>query len=141
MDHEIPHPEFTWSPLMTRPKGNGRRLILDLSYGENLVNNATSKETFNESTFKLTLPSLDNFLPALGKLGSNARLYKIDILHASRNVPVDPHDAIHLAMMWKDKYYVEKFLACGVVHGTGIFQRITDFVRFILAKEGIEIYL
>ena len=28
-----PHPEFTWSPLMTRPKGVGHRVILDLSFG------------------------------------------------------------------------------------------------------------
>ena len=68
---EIPHPEFTWSPLMTRPKGNGRRVILDLSYGENAANNATSKETFDEATFKLTLPSLDNLLPALRELGGD----------------------------------------------------------------------
>ena len=66
---EIPHPEFTWSPLMTRPKGKGRQVILDLSYGENSVNNTTSKEIFDETTFKLTLPSLDNLLPALQELG------------------------------------------------------------------------
>ena len=134
--NEISHPEFMWSPLITRRKGNGRQVILDLSYGEN----STSKETFDESTFKLTLPSLDNLLPALRELGPDARLYKIDISRAFQNVPVDPCDAIHLGMMWKDKYYIEKFLAFGPVHGTGIFQRITDFVRFNLVKEGIEIY-
>ena len=32
-DHP-PHPCFTWSPLMTRPKGSGRCVILDLSYGK-----------------------------------------------------------------------------------------------------------
>ena len=31
-DHP-PHRNFTWSPLMTRPKGPGRRVILDLSLG------------------------------------------------------------------------------------------------------------
>ena len=71
-----------WSPLMTRPKGNVRRVILNLSYGKNSVNNATSKETFEEATFKVTLPSLDNLLPALRELGPDARLFKIDISRA-----------------------------------------------------------
>ena len=69
---------------------------------------------------------MDNLLPVLRELGSDVRLFKIDIFH--------------LGMMWKDKYYVEKFLVFGVVYGTEIFQRITDFVRFILAKQGIEVY-
>ena len=48
-----PHPLFTWSPLMTRPKGSGRRIILDLSYGEGSVNKATDKDTFDGRPFKL----------------------------------------------------------------------------------------
>ena len=127
-------------PLMTRPKGDGRHVILDLSYGENSVNNATDRDHFDGDDFTLTLPSLANLLPALRELGSDVRLYKIDISRAFRNVPVVPGDSTHLGIKWKDKYYVEKFLAFGAVHGTGIFQKITDFVRFILAQEGIIVY-
>ena len=29
---QIPHSEFTWAPLMTRPKGPGCRVILDLNF-------------------------------------------------------------------------------------------------------------
>ena len=49
-------------------------------------------------------------------------------------------DAIHLGMTWRNKYYVVKFLAFWAVHRTAIFQRITDFIRFILAKQGICIF-
>ena len=35
---EEPYPAITWSPLMTYPKGAGRRVILDLAYGEQSVN-------------------------------------------------------------------------------------------------------
>ena len=94
-------------PLMTRPKGYRRCVILDLSYGENLVNNAMDRGQFDGDDFKLTLPSLDNLLPF--------------IEHAFRNVPVDPRDSIHMGMKWKNKYYVEKSLAFGAVHRTGIF--------------------
>ena len=34
---------FHLSPLMNRPKGTGRHIILDLSYGEFSLNNATDK--------------------------------------------------------------------------------------------------
>ena len=56
------------------------------------------------------------------------------------HVPVHPGDAIHLGMKWRGKYYVDKFLAFGAVHGTGIFQRITDFIGYILAKQHICVF-
>ena len=52
---------------------------------------------------------------------------------------MDPGDAIHL-IKWRGKFYVEKFLAFGAVHGTGIFQHITDFIRYILAKQGFVVF-
>ena len=137
-----PHPAFTWAPLMSRPKGAGRRVILDLSYGENSVNNHTLRDVFDVTPFKLSLPSLDNFLPTLQHWGGDARLFKVDISRAFRNVPVDPGDAIHEMqyMKWRGKFYIDKFLALGAVHGTAIFQRITDFIRFILAEQGIVVF-
>ena len=41
---ETPHLNFTWAPLMTRPKGKGRRVILDLSFGDHSVNKATIRD-------------------------------------------------------------------------------------------------
>ena len=96
----IPHPCYTWSPLLTRPKGEGRRVILDLSFGEASVNNATIKDSYDGLPFQLKLPSLDSLLPALNCLGENARLFKIDISRAFRNVRIDPGDAIHLGISW-----------------------------------------
>ena len=135
-----PHPAFTWAPLMTRPKGSGRRVILDLSYGDHSVNKATHKDSFDGSPFALKLPSLDHLIPDLEKWGSNARLFKLDISRAFRNVRVDPGDAIHLGMKWQDKYYIDKNLAFGAVHGTAIFERISDLIRFILAKQSIKVW-
>ena len=50
---QIPHPAFTWSPLMTRPKGMGRRIILDLSYGDYSLNKSTNRECFDGKPFTL----------------------------------------------------------------------------------------
>ena len=136
----IPHTLFTWSPLMTRPKGSGRRVILDLSYREGSVNSATNRDLFDDKPFKLKLPSLDQLIPILEELGPEARLWKIDVSRAFRNVRIDPRNAIHLGMMWQNKYYIDKNLAFGAIHGTAIFERITNLIRFILAKQGIKIF-
>ena len=135
-----PHPLFTWSPLMTRPKGSGQRIILDLSYGEGSVNKATDRDLFDGKPFKLKLPSLDGLLPILEELGADAHLWKIDISQAFRNVRIDSQDAIHLGIMWQNQYYIDKNLAFGAVHSTAIFEHITNLICFILAKQDIKIF-
>ena len=136
---QIPHPAFTWAPLMTRPNGSGRRIILDLSYGDFSLNKATHKNCFDGDPFTLKLPSLDHLLPDLERWGADARLFKLDISRAFRNVRVDPGDAIHLGIKWKDNYYIDKNLAFGAVHGTAIFERISNLIRYILAKQGFKV--
>ena len=42
--------------------------------------------------------------------------------------------------MCQGQYYIDKNLAFGAVHGTAIFERTTTFIRFILAKQGIQIF-
>ena len=138
-DHP-PHRNFTWSPLMTRPKGPGRRVILDLSFGDFSVNRATNKERYDGSPFTLKLPRLEALIPTLVALGKDARLLKVDISRAFRNVRIDPGDALHLGICWKGKFFLDKNLAFGAVHGTAIFERITDLIRYILAKRGFTIY-
>ena len=136
---QIPHLAFTWAPLMTRPKGSGRRIILDLTYGDFSLNKATDKNCFDGDPFTLKLPSLDQLLPDLERWGADARLFKLDISRAFRNVRVDPGDAIHLGIKWEDNYYIDKNLAFGAVHGTAIFERISNLIRYILAKQGFKV--
>ena len=135
-----PYDTFTWSPLMTRPKEKGRRVILDLSYGDNSVNKATSRDHYDNVEFQLKLPNLDVLIPHLERLGPHARLFKVDISRAFRNVRIDPADALRLGICWHDRYYLDRNLPFGAVHGTAIFQRITDFIRFLMAQHGFTVY-
>ena len=66
---QIPHSEFTWAPLMTRPKGSGRLVILDLSYGDFSLNKATNRLKFDDEPFSLKLPSLDHILSHFSRNG------------------------------------------------------------------------
>ena len=94
------HPGFTWSPLMTRPKGMGRLVILDLSFGDFSVNKATEHTHYDHTPFLLKLPNLDGLVETLDALGDHARLFKVDISRAFRNVRIDPAGTIHLGIKW-----------------------------------------
>ena len=74
-----PHENFTWSPLMTWPKDQGRRVILDFSYGDYSVNKATWADQFDDRGFQLKLLHLDMLLPHLEQLGPKASLFKVGI--------------------------------------------------------------
>ena len=65
---------------------------------------------------------------------------KIDIARAFRNVRLDPADVMKLGICHEGENYINKSLAFGAVHGTAIFQRITDAIRNILRSEGIVIW-
>ena len=130
------------SPLMSRSKDDGtRRVILDLSYGGpgKSVNGTTIRSTYDDSEYDLTLPNLDALLvEILSK--DKPKLLKIDIAKAFRNVRIDPGDALKLTMCHEGKFYVDRSLSFGAVHGTAIFQRITDAIRRILEYENIKVY-
>ena len=135
-----PHNKVTWSPLMTRPKGEGRQVILDLSFGSHSVNKNTDTCTYDGLPFILKLPNLDSILPQLEQLDQDACLFKVDVARAFRNVRINPGDVIHLGIHWRDRYFLDKNLAFGAVHGTAIFQRITDLIRYLMAKQGFVVH-
>ena len=53
---------------MTQPKGAGYRVILDLSYGDVLVNKATDVAIYDQLEFKPQFPNLDALVPELERL-------------------------------------------------------------------------
>ena len=125
---------------MTRPKGLGRRVIVDLSFGDHSVNKATEREVYDATPFSLKLPVLDALIPELKKLGSEARLFKVDISRVFRNVRIDPGDAIRLGIKWKNEYFLDQNIPFGAVHGTAIFERITDLIRYIMGRKGCIVW-
>ena len=138
--HFHPHDEYHCSPIMTRPKGGTkRRVIVDLSYGDEAVNAATIRNSYEGIDFQLQLPTLDHVLNQLLHLKAPL-LVKADISRAFRNVPIDPRDAIKCGIAFDGKYCVDKFLIFGAMNGTMIFQRISDAIRYILAQENMPVW-
>ena len=63
-------------------------------------------------------------------------MFKIDISRAFRHIKVDPGDIDLLGIKFENKYFLDRSLAFRVRHGSLIFQRCTDTIRYIMAEHG-----
>ena len=121
---------------MTRekPGGDHRRVIMDLSFPHGLVvNSKISKDTYLGTDFILTLSSIDHITNKVKKFGRGSLLYKIDISRAFRHVKIDPRDYLVLGLR-HENYFFDTCLPFLYRHGSGIFTRLSDAVRFIKKK-------
>ena len=133
---EPPIEELQVSPFMTREKPDSckRRVIIDLSYPIGAsVNTWVDKDTYLGTDFILTLPSIDHITNHISKLGKGSKIFKIDISRAFRHVKIDPAD-YHLLGLRLENYFIDTCLPMGFRHGSAIFQRLGDAIRFIMER-------
>ena len=88
--------------------------------------------------FVLTLPSIDNITNEIIKICKGSLIYKVDISREFRHVKIDPSD-YYLLGLKLDQYYLDTCLPSGFRHGSSIFQRLSDAIRFIMAFKGHRI--
>ena len=73
--------------------------------------------------------TVDNAVDQIIRTGRGARLAKIDVKHAYRNVPVHPDDRLLLGMKFKDTVYVDTTLPFGLRSAPKIFTAVADALR------------
>ena len=125
------------SPLMTRSKQNSnkRRTNMDLSWPKGFsVNDGVKRDQYSGT---LHYPSLDNITNALKQLGPQALVYKIDISRAFRHLTIDPGD-IDLLGLKHCNYFIDGSLPFGFRHGSVLFQRCSDVIRYIMKTRGYK---
>ena len=130
------------SPFMTRDNSNSdhRRVIIDLSWPISLsVNSGVDSDKYLDTEFVLTYPSIDNITDEVLKLGKGCKIFKVDISRAFRHVPIDPGDLDLLGLHWEG-YFLDQFLPFGFKHGSSIFQRLSDVMRYIMSLEGHQVW-
>ena len=129
------------SPFMTRAKPNSDRcrVIIDLSWPLGAsVNAGIDKNTYLDTLFALTFPTVDDITNELKRLGRGAFLYKIDISRVFRHVKVDPGDYDLLGLEWNG-HYVDTCVPFGARHGSQIFQCLSDAIRYVMRHKGFTI--
>ena len=99
------------------------------------VNGAVQKNVYLGSHFILKYPSLDDITRELRKLGPGALIYKIDISRAFRHIRIDPGDIDLLGICHKS-LFLDGSLLFGFRHGSGIFARCLDAIRYIMKNFG-----
>ena len=131
---QVASTHFHCSPLLTRPKdGNKRRVILNLSYPYgNSLNDKVNKARFDGLQFILRFPSVDDIVAKILETPGDVYLSKIDVARAFRNLRVDPVDALKFGIQWQGKYFIDKGVAFGWVHGSSAFQMTSDAVTYIM---------
>ena len=104
-----PFAVFNVSPLSTVPKGDGIRLIHNLSHPFNgdSINASIDKELY-------IMQCLRDACAAIARFGRGCLLTKLDISAAFKRVPVRPEDRALLGLRWEDKYYYELVLPFGL---------------------------
>ena len=126
------------SPFMTRAKPNSdrRRVTVDLSWPIGAsVNAGIDKTSYLGSTFSLTFPTVDDITKQLKNIGRGALMYKVDVSRAFRHVKIDPGDYDLLGLEWQG-VYVDTCVPFGMRHGSQIFQRLSDAVRYMMRQKG-----
>ena len=128
------------SPFMTRDKPDSQRCltIVDLSWpcGAS-VNAGVQKDTYLNSKFALTYPSVDQIVNRILQLGPSSLIYKIDISRAFRQLKVDLGDIDLLGFKMGD-YYIDQLVPFEFRHGSFFFEKVTDSIQFIITKNGFS---
>ena len=83
----------------------------------------------------LSYVSIDDVIRCILQVGRGAKLAKIDIKQAYRNVPVHPEDRHLLGMAWNDEIYLDKVLPFGLRSAPIIFTAVADGIQWIIQKK------
>ena len=108
---------------------------MDLSWPKGAsVNNGVAKDVYLSTHYELKFPSVDLITNSLRNLGPSAQMF--DISRAFRHIKVDPGDIDLLRIKFGNQYFLDRSLVFGFRHGSLIFQRCTDAIRYIMAEHG-----
>ena len=139
--NEKPFERLHCSPFITRekPDSENRRVIVDLSWPKgNSVNDFVNSDEYMGTKFMLTFPSIDDITAQIIRLGHGCLLYKVDISRAFRHIKVDPSEYDKLGLNWEG-FYFDSCLPFGFKHGSKIFQRTSDAVKYIMSNQNYDI--
>ena len=110
---------------------------MDLSLPKDTsVNASVQKDIYLGTQYVLNYPSIDLIISSLCNLGPAAKIYKVDISRAFRQIKIDPMDIDLLGLKFQDQYFIDKSVPFRYHNGSQIFQKCTDAIRFTMQQHG-----
>jgi hypothetical protein len=153
---------FHKSPLMSRPKDENNRVILDLSWPKNpgaSVNACVLDNRYLNTEFTLKLPTVDSICRIINAYEVPVMLFKIDLARAFRQIPIDPLDVAYLGINWGGggrststppfrsasatvpPYARESLMRCVLKKcGITVVNYIDDFIAVVPAAQAFELF-
>ena len=122
---------FRSNPMLTRKRETviNLRVVLDLSFPDCAsVNSGIPNSQIDGSSFKLRLPTVQDYASPIASLGPNCLLYKIDLSRTYRQLRSDPLDWAMLGISWDREYFIDTAIPFGLRHGASACQRVTEAV-------------
>ena len=122
------------SPISTWPKktSEDRRIIIDLSFPQGqAVNDGMIKDNYMGKTIELTFPRVDDLAYRVYTLGPGTMMFKIDLSHYFRQLPLDPGDYSLIGYVIEDQLYFDKMLPMGMRTAPYIAQRVSNAISYI----------
>ena len=121
---------------MTRTKNDSkhRRIVIDLSWPKGAsINHFTKSNVYMNGVYKLQYPTIDNITDKLRELGTQARLYNVDLSRAFRQLRIDPKDYNLLCLKWENKYFSDTYCPFGHRGGAMACTWVTDLFRYLMS--------
>ena len=135
-------PWFHTSPMMVCDKKDSqKRVIVDLSWPLGCSVNANIPTDFYEGApASMTLPKPMDLAQAILQAPPTAHLFCLDLSRAYRQLRVNPQEWPLLGLTWNNQFYFDLSLEFRGRWHAAACQRVTEALRFILAKEGITVW-
>ena len=136
-------PWFHVSPMMVRDKkqSDQKRVIVDLSWPLGRSVNSNIPHDVYENTYTaMKLPTAEDLAAAILAAPPTAHMYCLDLSRAYRQLRIDPHDWPLLGLAWQGQYFFDLSLAFGGRWHAAACQRVTEALRFHMAKLAAPIW-
>ena len=137
-------PWFASSPIMTREKsgGQGRRIIVDLSYPDGGVNQFITPHVFNGRDAIHNLPTIDSAVASIAATPpGDVHLAVVDLSRAYRQFPVTPLDWPLLGIYWRGAWSFDRRLPFGCRMSSFIMQSIAEFIVRALQSRSVTTHM
>ena len=96
---------------------------MDLSFPKgNAVNDFVNKDAFDGMQFTFRFPMVDDIADDIIACRDDPVLFKVNVVHAFRNLRMDPADSMKFDIQWQGKVYLDIVIAYSWTLGTAAFQ-------------------
>ena len=137
-------PWFTSSPMMSHEKsgGDGRRVIVDLSFPDGGINQHIAPHIFNGKDAVHNLPTIQSAIATIASTPpGDVHLSVIDLSRAYRQFPVTPLDWPLLGIHWKGSWAFDRRIPFGCRMSSFTMQSIAEFLVRALATRSVHAHM